>query len=151
MFSGGQSLLRRKHTTGLDLDMEVHRGVDRAFASYRDLGRLLDKLKNTDLTDDQARLAIYSLVLDGEVVAPSQLGKVHGWYFHPDEIASDADIDRGLDDVAERTAYGVMSAVTRVARDFSPHRQQDVGIAVASYLEQYFAMAPYEPRLPEAS
>jgi hypothetical protein len=151
VFSGGESLLRRKHTTGLDLDREVHRGMDRAFASYRDLGRLIDNVRNTALTDDQARLAIYSLVLDGEVLAPSQLGKVHSWYFHADEIASDADIDRGLDDVAQRTAYGVMSAVTRVARDFSPHRQQDVGIAVASHLEGYFGMTPYTPRIPEAS
>jgi hypothetical protein len=151
VFSGGQSLLRRKHTTGLDLDVEVHRGMDRAFASYRDLGRLLDNLKNTPLSDERAKLAIYGLVLDGEVLAPSQLGKVHGWYFHADEVASDAEIDRGLDDVAQRSAYGVLSACTRVARDFSPHRQQDVGIALASYLEQYVGMAPYEPRLPEAS
>ena len=42
--------------------------MDRAFASYRDLGRLLDSLRATPLTDDQARLAIYSLVLDAEVV-----------------------------------------------------------------------------------
>ena len=143
--------MRRKHTTGLDLDREVQRGMDRAFASYRDLGRLLDCLKNTPLSDEQAKLAIYSLVLDGGVVAPSQLGKVHGWYFHADEVASDAEIDRGLDDVAERTAYGVLSAVTRVARDFSPHRQQDVGIALASHLEDYFGLTPYEARVPEAS
>src|SRR5437899_607173 len=66
-FSGGTSLLRRKHTTRLDLDLEVHRGMDRAFASYRDLGRLLESLRNTPLTDDQAKLAIYSLVLEGEI------------------------------------------------------------------------------------
>jgi Domain of unknown function (DUF932) len=150
-FSGGQSLLRRKHTTGLDLELEVHRGMERAFASYRDLGRLLDSLKNTPLSDDQARLAIYSLVLDGDVVAPSQLGKVHSWYFDPEAVASDADLGRGLDDVTPRSAYGVMSAVTRVARDFSPHRQQDVGIQLASHLEGYFGLVPYEPRLPEPS
>jgi hypothetical protein len=148
VFSGGESLLRRKQTTGLDLDREVHRGMGRAFASYGDLDRLLASLKNTELTDDQVRLAIYNLVLDGEVLPPSQLGKVHSWYFHADEIASDADTDRGLDDVAQRTAYGVMSAMTRVARDFSPHRQQDVGIAVASHLEGYFGMTPDNPRIP---
>ena len=76
---------------------------------------------------------------------------VHGWYFHADEVASDAEIDRGLDDVAEGTAYGVLSAVTRVARDFSPHRQQDVGIALASHLEGYFGLRAYEARVPEAS
>ena len=151
VFSGGTSLLRRKHTTGLDLHMEVHRGMDRAFASYRELGRLLDSLRDTPLSDDQARLAIYSLVLDGEVVAPSQLGKVHSWYFDPEAVASEDDLGRGLEDVAPRSAYGVMSAVTRVARDFSTHRQQDVGSQVASYLEGYFGLVPYEPRLPDAS
>jgi hypothetical protein len=35
----------RKHTTGPDLDREVHRGMDRAFASHHELGRLLDDLK----------------------------------------------------------------------------------------------------------
>ena len=151
LFSGGKSLLRRRHTTGLDLDREVHRGMDRAFASYRDLARLIDGLKNTELTDDQARLVIYRLALDGEVVSPSQLGKIHGWYFHADEVATDAEIDRGLDDVAERTAYGVMSAVTRVAREFSTRRQQDVGIHVAAYLGDYFGLTPYEARVPEVS
>jgi hypothetical protein len=150
-FSGGSALLRRKHTTGLDLELEVHRGMDRAFGSYRDLTCLLENLKNTPLTDEQAKLAIYSLVLDGEVLAPSQLGKVHDWYFHPEEIASEADLARGLDDVAQRSGYGVMSAVTRVTRDFAPHRQQDVGVELASYLEGYFGMAPYEPRIPESS
>ncbi len=113
-FSGGTSLLRRKHTTGLDLDREVHRGMDRAFASFRHLGQLLEQLKNTPLTDDQARLAIYGLVLDGGVIAPSHLGKIHSWYFDPEVVATEADLARGLDDVAPRTAYGVMSAVTRV-------------------------------------
>ena len=38
-FSGGRSLLRRRHTTRLDLAGEIQRGMDRTFHSYRDLAR----------------------------------------------------------------------------------------------------------------
>ena len=50
-FSGGDRLLRRKHTTGLELVAEVDRGLDRTFHSYRDLVQLVDQLRDTELTD----------------------------------------------------------------------------------------------------
>ena len=50
-FSGGDRLLRRKHTTGLELVAEVERGLDGTFHSYRDLVQLVDQLRDTKLTD----------------------------------------------------------------------------------------------------
>ena len=69
----------------------------------------LSFLPETQLATSRApttrRLLIYGVVLDGDVVAPNQLGKIHGWYFRPDEIASDLDLTRGLDGgrIAPRT------------------------------------------------
>ncbi|MGH7748421.1 MAG: DUF932 domain-containing protein, partial [Candidatus Dormibacteria bacterium] len=115
-FSGGKSLLRRKHTTGLELRSEIDRGMERTFHSFQDLARLVENLKDTPLSDEQAKVLIYNLALDGHVIAPSQLSKVHSWYFEPEQVAGDADIERGFDDVQTRTAYSVMGAVTRTTR-----------------------------------
>lgn len=150
-FSGGDSLLHRKHTTGLDLSAEIERGMDRTFHSYRDLARLLDNLRNTALTDDAAKLLIYSLALDAGVIAPNQLGKVHTWYFAPERIATEQDRERGYSDVAPRTAHAVMNAVTRVTREFSPARQQDVGVALSNHLAAYFRMPAFQPSDPHAN
>jgi hypothetical protein len=139
-FSGGDRLLRRKHTSGLKLEAEIQRGLDRTLQSYRHFARLVDGLRDTQLTDSEAKLLMYDLALDGRVIAPSQLGKVHAWYFAPEEIASAADLERGLSDVEPRTAWGVANAVTRCAREWAVARQQECGVALSSYLGRYFRM-----------
>ena len=145
-FSGGDRLLRRKHTTGLELVAEVDRGLDRTFHSYRDLVQLVDQLRDTKLTDTEAKVLLYDLALDGRVIAPDQLGKVHGWYFTPEEMASAEDRERGFSDVEPRNAWAVANAVTRVARSWPAARQQETGIALSSYLARYFRMhAPERP------
>ena len=101
---------------------------------------LLEGLRNTPLNDDSAKLLLYDLVFDGHVVAPSQLGKIHSWYFAPGQIASKQDLDRGLSDVTPRTALAALNAVTRVSREFSPQRQQETGVALSSYVASYFRM-----------
>ena len=136
-FTGGERLLRRKHTTGLELAAEIDRGLGRTLAAYSGLTQLMDQLRDTRLSDSAAKLLIYNLALEGGVVAPSQLGKVHGWYFRPETVASDADRERGFDDVAARTAWSVMNAVTRVARDFPQARQQECGTSLTRYLGAY--------------
>jgi hypothetical protein len=123
-FSGGDRLLRRKHTTGLELVAEVDRGLDWTFHSYRDLVQLVDRLRNTELTDAEAKFLLYDLALDGRVIAPDQLGKVHGWYFTPEEMANAEDRERGFSDVLARSAWSVANAVTRVARSWPAARQR---------------------------
>lgn len=137
-FSGGDRLLRRKHTSGLDLVAEINRGMDRTFASYEHMARLVDRMRDTQLGDSDAKLLMYDLALEGHVVSPSQLGKVHAWYFAPNLIAGDADRERGFADVEPRSAWGVMNAVTRVARDYPQARQQECGVALSRYLGQRF-------------
>jgi hypothetical protein len=89
---------------------------------------------------------MYDLALDGRVIAPDQLGKVHGWYFTPEEMASEEDRERGLSDVLPRNAWAVANAVTRVARSWPAARQQETGVALSGYLGRYFRMhAPESP------
>ena len=151
-FSGGDRLLRRKHTTGLELVAEVDRGLDRTFHSYRDLVQLVDQLRDTKLTDTEAKVLLYDLALDGRVIAPDQLGKVHGWYFTPEEMASAEDRERGFSDVEPRNAWAVANAVTRVARSWPAARQQETGVALSGYLARYFRIhAPERPAPTEAA
>jgi hypothetical protein len=107
---------------------------------------LVDQLRNTELTDTQAKVLLYDLALDGRVIAPDQLGKVHGWYFTPEEMASAEDRERGFSDVEPRNAWAIANAVTRVARSWPAARQQETGIALSGYLARYFRMhAPESP------
>ena len=141
--------MRRKHTTGLELVGEVDRGLDRTFHSYRYLVQLVDQLRNTELSDTEAKVLLYDLALDGRVIAPDQLGKVHGWYFSPEEMASAEDRERGFSDVEPRNAWAVANAVTRVARGWCAARQQECGIALSSYLARYFRF--HVPQAPTAN
>jgi hypothetical protein len=125
---------------------EVHRGLERTFNSYRDLVQLVDQLRDTALSDSEAKVLLYDLALDGRVIAPDQLGKVHGWYFTPEEMASPEDSERGFSDVEPRNAWAVANAVTRVARSWPAARQQDTGVALSGYLARYFRIhAPERP------
>ena len=148
-FTGGDRLLRRKHTTGLDLEAEIERGLDRTFDAYGALTRLMHELRETRLANSAAKLLIYNLALDGGVIAPSQLGKVHAWYFTPDAVASDDDRDRGFADVEPRSAWAVMNAVTRVARSFPKARQQECGTALTRYLSRF--LREHRAALPSAN
>lgn len=147
-FSGGDRLLRRKHTSGLDLVAEVNRGMDRTFASYQDMAQLVDRMRDTRLSDRDAKLLMYDLALDGHVVSPSQLGKVHAWYFTPEIVAGEADRARGFSDVEARSAWSVMNAVTRVAREYPHARQQECGVALSRYLGRRFRVHGAEPPAP---
>jgi hypothetical protein len=148
-FAGGDQLLHRKHTTRLALQAEVDHALERTFSSYARFSRLVDGLRNTELDDSEAKLALYDLALDGRVIAPSQLGKVHSWYFSPEQIASPEDLARGLTDVQPRTAWALANAVTRVAREWSPGRQQDCGVALSTYLARHFRL--HHATAPEAN
>lgn len=148
-FTGGERLLRRKHTTGLELEAEIERGLDRTIDAYGGLTQLMHELRDTRLSDSAAKLLIYNLALDGGVIAPSQLGKVHAWYFSPETVAADEDRERGFADVEPRTVWGVMNAVTRVARTFAQPRQQECGTALTRYLGRY--LRQHQPTAPSAN
>ena len=65
---------------------------------------------------------------------------MHAWYFTPERIADNRDRERGFSDVEPRTAMSVMNAVTRLARSWPAHRQQETGIALSNHLAAYFGM-----------
>jgi len=149
-FAGGSNILRKKHTVNLDLTGEIDRGMNSAFQSYRALAALGDKLKDTKLSDDDAKLLMYEISLQAGVISPSNLGQMHNWYFDPEVVATDVDKERGFADVADRSAWSVYNTVSRVTRNFAPHRQQDTSMALGSYLDQkygYGIFAAYEPSL----
>lgn len=144
-FSGGESLLHRKHTSGLRLDTEIRLGMERAFGDFEKLAQLMAMSQEREVSTDDAELLMYKLSLEGQVIAPNQLGKVHQWYFEPERIAQDNtaagihldDPQRGFDDVTTRTVYSVMNAVTRVARDFPVWRQQETGALLTDFVAGY--------------
>lgn len=151
VFTGGRNILRKKHTTHLDLRGSINAGMQYAFQGYHDLQRLCDRLKDTPLSDTDAKLLIYGMALEGKVIAPSNLGQVHAWYFDPESVATEPDRERGFADVATRTAWSVFNAVTRVTRSFAPHRQQDTSVELGCWLDGRLGLgvfSPYHPAVP---
>lgn len=151
-FAGGEDLLRRKHTLNLDLEAEIQRGMDRAFRGFLNLDHLMRETKKLDVTDDEAKLLIYNMMMgDDPVIAPRHINTVHGYYFDPEAVArqdkerGERDLAFGFDDVKERNVFSVMNAVTRVTRTYGPQRCQDAGLRLTDFVSNYFQIPPYIP------
>jgi len=128
-FVGDMVLLRRKHTTNMDLPIEIHDALDRLFEKYQKVEDFNTKLKNVDVNDTWARDVIYKAFLDEKLLAVGHLPTVHGWYFEP---------PAGAIDVQTRTAWGLYNSFTRVIKDLAPYRQQDTTVDVSNFFTRAF-------------
>jgi hypothetical protein len=74
-----------KHTKSFNLVDTLSVGVvDRIQRNFEPLQRQIELWRNTQITDDTARLIFYSAFVDGKLEAPkSLLPEVHRLYFEP--------------------------------------------------------------------
>ncbi len=59
--SGDSIVLKRRHTSNLNLQFEISQGIDRAIDSFGQFENLIDGLKDQEISDDRAK----ALILDG--------------------------------------------------------------------------------------
>src|SRR5262249_26397705 len=109
--SGDMILLKRKHTSGLDLTREMDRGVVTYLAKTErpvlDLGRLAQE----PIGDEAVKATIFDAVYQG-IVPQRLLPVVAGNYF-------DAEA-REYVDCAPRTRFGLHNAFTRAIKGLAP-------------------------------
>ena len=82
-FNGDMVALKRKHTSGLDLRVELHAAIQLYLKHYGNLKREVDVLAARAITDTEAKAAIFDVVF-GRKALPLRLGDQVGQeYFNP--------------------------------------------------------------------
>jgi hypothetical protein len=73
-----------KHTKSFNFIDTLSVGVDRIQRNFEPLQRQVETWRQTQITDDTAKLILYSAFVDGKLEAPrSLLPEVHRLYFEP--------------------------------------------------------------------
>ena len=108
--SGDLIAIRRKHTTGFDLNADVSRAIDRYQSYLQVFHRQLDELMYRPLEDPQAKVMIFE-AFTLEVLPIRFFPSLAQTYFHPDPT---------MTDVAPRTVWGLHNAFTRAVKQMAP-------------------------------
>jgi hypothetical protein len=127
-FSGDLFVMRRKSTTRIDLPEVINAGLDQFLTQSRTLDANLDRLRNTALTDTDAKARIFD-VFNAEVLPSRLLKPMAEYYFRPTEEQTD---------LQPRSLWGLNNAATRSVQLLkSPAQQFDA----AQNVGQHFQLA----------
>lgn len=105
-FSGDMITLKRKHTSGLDLGMELSRGVSRYVVKSQNLQQQILVMANTGIDDNGAKSFILDSVVQGVMPQALLVNSYENYFEHPE-----------YEDCAPRTVWGLNNALTRAIRD----------------------------------
>jgi hypothetical protein len=109
-FSGDLIALRRKHTSGFDLEAEIERALDRYEAQLGVLHGRIDDLQNSKILGDDAKALIFDIFRE-RILPLRHFPRVSEDYFHPRPE---------MTDVLPRSQWGLMNAFTRSIREMAP-------------------------------
>jgi len=101
--SGSAIVLKRKHSRNLSLANEINLALDRFETGRRVFEQSIERLQACAISDERAKVAIFDMVYTG-VLGQSMFDEVAQNYFKAE--------DRGLEDSAPRTAWGLHNAAT---------------------------------------
>ena len=123
--SGSTFVMQRKSTTRLDLSALVADGLDRFLVQSEALSEGIDRLKNTTITDADAKARIFDLFHDS--VLPSRLLQpLARHYFQPTESESDCH---------PRSLWGLNNASTRTLAALKPAAQFDAAQNIGRHFQ----------------
>lgn len=122
---GGQHVLRKLHTTGLQLDVELRLAVSRYVGEEQVLVGRMAEAKRLPLTDDEARVEICR-VFEAGVLPGSRFSKVTEAYFGRADGTG----------VTGSTAWGLHNAFTWAIRDMRPRPKYDATLKLAGLLPE---------------
>ena len=119
-FSGDMITLKRKHTSGLNLNWELDLAVERYLAKSAKLEDEINFMRARDVTPLEAKAFLVDNVVNGNL--PQALLKTaYENYFEHDDNKPDC---------ADRTAWGLHNAVTRAIRDANLVPESKFGITI---------------------
>jgi hypothetical protein len=124
-FAGDFTPVLAKHTKRFSLVDALAVGVDRMQRTFEPMQRQIEAWKGSQLTDERAKLLIYSAFVEGELPVPRHLARrVHERYFNPQ-----------YPDFAPRTMWSLGNAFTSAFKELDPIPQFKATAKLAPFLE----------------
>jgi hypothetical protein len=124
--SGDFAPVLAKHTKSFNLIDTLSVGVDRIQRNFELLQSQVELWRNTQITDDTARLTLYSAFVDGKLEAPrSLLPEVHRLYFEPQ-----------YQEFSARTMWSLSNAFTSAFKKLDPVPQFKATAKLGEFLSQ---------------
>ena len=115
-----------KHTKSFNLIDTLSVGVDRIQRNFEPLQRQVETWRQTQITDDAAKLILYSAFIDGKLEAPrSLLPEVHRLYFEPQ-----------YPEFSARTMWSLSNAFTSAFKKLDPVPQFKATAKLGGFLAQ---------------
>jgi hypothetical protein len=123
-FSGDFTPVLAKHSKSFNLIETLAVGVDRIQRNFEPLQRQLASWRQTQITDERAKLILYEAFVEGELEAPrSLLPEVHRLYFNPQ-----------YPEFAARTIWSLSNAFTSAFKTLDPIPQFKATAKLGAFL-----------------
>src|SRR5438046_2851205 len=123
-FQGDFTPVLAKHSKNFSILDALAIGVDRIQRNFAPLADQVTKWRESQITDDQAKLVIYRAFIEGELEVPRHLARdVHGHYFEPDHEA-----------FTPRTMWSLSNAFTSTLKSLEPVAFYRATAKVGSFL-----------------
>lgn len=123
-FSGDFTPVLAKHSKSFNLIDTLAVGVDRIQRNFEPLERQLHGWRQTQLTDDRAKLILYEAFVEGELEAPrSLLPEAHRLYFDPQ-----------YPEFSARTMWSLSNAFTSAFKNLDPVPQFKATAKLGAFL-----------------
>jgi len=115
-----------KHTKSFNLVDTLSVGVDRIQRNFEPMQRQVESWRQTQISDAQAKLIVYSAFVDGKLDAPkSLLPDVHRLYFEPE-----------YPEFSPRTMWSLSNAFTSAFKKLDPVPQFKATAKLGEFLAQ---------------
>jgi hypothetical protein len=125
-FNGDFTPVLAKHSKSFSLIDCVSVGVDRMQRNFEPMQRQVENWRQTQITDERAKLIFYSAFVDGRLDAPkSLLPEVHRLYFEPQ-----------YDEFSPRTMWSPSNAFTSAFKKLDPIPQFRATAKLGEFLNQ---------------
>jgi len=125
-FSGDFTPVLAKHSKSFNLIDTLAVGVDRIQRNFEPMQRQVERWRQDQLTDSQAKLIFYSAFVDGNLDAPrSLLPEVHRLYFEPE-----------YPEFSARTMWSLSNAFTSAFKKLDPIPQFKATAKLGEFLSQ---------------
>jgi len=125
-FSGEFTPVLAKHSKSFNLIDTLAVGVDRIQRNFEPMQRQGEGWRQTQITDERAKLIFYSAFIDGKLEAPrSLLPEVHRLYFEPE-----------YPEFSQRTLWSLSNAFTSAFKKLDPVPQFKATAKLGEFLSQ---------------
>src|SRR5713226_3165887 len=109
-FSGEFTPVLAKHTRSFNLIDTLAVGVDRIQRSFEPMRRQVEEWRQAQITDERAKLILYTAFVDGKLEAPrTLLPEVHRLHFQPE-----------YEEFSPRTMWSLSNAFTSAFKELDP-------------------------------